>query len=75
VDREMNIMGDFWRDFARLQIFKKDRTQCSSLSVPVMSKRIFYTPISMVPPAYYSVITGGISVTGFKNYNYTLSCP
>jgi len=44
VGREMNIMGDFWQDLARLHILKKDRTQCSSLSIPGMSKRFFYSP-------------------------------
>jgi len=44
VGKEMNIMGDFWRDLARLQVFKKDRTQSNSLSGPVMSKRFFYSP-------------------------------
>jgi hypothetical protein len=44
VGSEMNIMGDVWRGLARLQIFKKDRTPCSSLSIPGRGKRFFYSP-------------------------------
>jgi hypothetical protein len=75
----MNIMGDVWRDLARLQVFKEDRTPCSSLSIPGRSKRFFYSPkvhkISRVHPVYYSGISAGIFVTGFKNqYNYSPFC-
>ena len=77
VGRDMNIMGDFWRDFR----FPR-KTELSAVRYQFRARARDFSILqslhtsSVVHPAYYSVITGDLILTGFKNYyNFTPSCP